>query len=208
LLERHGGPEVVVLGAPRGGVEVAVPVALALGTPLDLILAHKLPAPGNPELGFGAVGEGGVKVVDREITELLGLTEIEIEEIASRVEGEIEERSRLYRQARGAVQLRGRTALVVDDGIATGVTMDAAIGSARSRGATRVIAAAPVSSVEAERRLKASADIFVCPIVDPGFIGVGGYYQEFSQLTDEDVLRLLKLFDEESAGSGGSPGPG
>ena len=208
MLERHGGPEVVVLGAPRGGVEVAVPVALALGAPLDLILAHKLPAPGNPELGFGAVGEGGVKVVDREITELLGLKEIEIEEIASRVEGEIEERARLYRQARGAVQLRERTALVVDDGIATGVTMDAAIGSARSRGATRVIAAAPVSSVEAERRLKASADIFVCPIVDPGFIGVGGYYQEFSQLTDEDVLRLLRLFDEESAGSGGSPGPG
>jgi predicted phosphoribosyltransferase len=154
------------------------------------------------------VGEGGVKVVDREITELLGLTDVEIEEIARRVEGEIEERSRLYRRARGEVQLRERIALVVDDGIATGVTMDAAIGSARSRGAVRVIAAAPVSSLEAESRLKASADIFVCPIVDPGFIGVGAYYQEFSQLTDKDVLRLLRSFDEESAGSGGSPGPG
>jgi predicted phosphoribosyltransferase len=168
---------------------------------LDVILARKLPAPGNPELGFGAVGEGGVQVVDREIVELLGLGDDEIEAIAKVVRAEIEERSRRYRRARAAIPLTGRTALVVDDGVATGVTMAAAIGSARSRGAVRVVAAAPVSSVEAKSRLDDDADIFIFPLIDPGLVGVGGYYEEFPQLSDEEVATLL-----ESANRGAGAG--
>jgi predicted phosphoribosyltransferase len=177
-------------------VAVALPVAEALGAPLDVVVAHKLPAPGNPELGFGAVGEGGVKVVDREIVELLGLTDSEVEAIAERVRGEIAERARRYRQARPEVPLAGRTALVVDDGVATGVTLAAAVESARGRGAERVIAAAPVSSTEAKSRLEATADLFICPLFDPAFIGVGAYYQVFPQLSDDDVVALLGMVGE------------
>lgn len=202
LLQHYKGADLVVLGAPRGGVAVAVPVAEALGAPLDLILARKLPAPQNPELGFGAVGEGGVRVVDREIVALLGLSDAEVETIAKQVELEIEERARLYRNTRSALPLMGRTALLVDDGIATGVTMAAAVDSARHRGASRVIAASPVSSREAADRLEATADIFICLLVDPAFVGVGAYYQEFPQLTDEDVIGLLRLFDQRSAPPG------
>jgi putative phosphoribosyl transferase len=193
----------VVLGAPRGGVAVAVPVALGLGAPLDVVLARKLPAPGNPELGFGAVGEGGVRVVDREIVELLGLDEEEIATIAARVQREVEERAVRYRRARAALPLEGRTALVVDDGVATGVTMEAAVASARGRGATRVVAAAPVSSVPAKERLDGAADLFICPLVDPGFVGVGAYYGEFPQLDDEDVVELLGQVGDQGIGNRG-----
>lgn len=197
-LASYRGTDAVVLGAPRGGVAVALPVALSLNSPLDVVLARKLPAPGNPELGFGAVGEGGVQVVDREIVTLLGLGEEEIEAIAARVRGEVEERAARYRRVREAVPLEGRTALVIDDGVATGVTLAAAVGSARSRGAREVVAAAPVSSVEGKTRLEAAADHFICPHLDPLFIGVGVYYRDFPQLTDEDVVRLLE------AGPGGA----
>jgi putative phosphoribosyl transferase len=191
-LEGYRGTDAVVLGAPRGGVAVALPVALELGAPLDVVLARKLPAPGNPELGFGAVGEGGVQVVDREIVALLGLGEEEIEAIAERVRGEVEERATRYRRRRAAIPLEGRTALVIDDGVATGVTLAAAVDSARSRGAREVVAAAPVSSTEGKTRVEGVADRFICPHLDPLFIGVGVYYRDFPQLTDEDVVRLLE----------------
>lgn len=189
----EGTPQsrVVVLAAPRGGVAVAVPIARSLHAPLDVVLARKLPAPGNPELGFGAVGEGGVRVVDRELVELLGLTDPEIEEIAARVEEEVTARSLLYRRTRPALSVEGACVIVVDDGVATGVTLTAAIDSARKRGAARVVAAAPVSSAEAQTRLSAKADHFICPLVDPAFVGVGAYYASFPQLTDDEVIELL-----------------
>lgn len=191
LLTASADQKLVVLAAPRGGVAVAVPVAEGLRAPLDVVLARKLPAPGNPELGFGAVGEGGVRVVDREIVELLGLSDEEIAAIATRVEQEIEERSRRYRRTRAAIPLEGMTALVVDDGVATGVTLEAAVASARARGASGVLAAAPVSSTQAKERLDAVVDLFICPLVDPAFVGVGAYYREFPQLSDDDVVELL-----------------
>lgn len=191
LLTGPGAARLVVLAAPRGGVAVAVPVALGLGAPLDVVLARKLPAPGNPELGFGALGEGGVRVVDREIVELLGLSEEEIDAIAARVEREIEQRTEFYRRARPAIPLEGRVALVVDDGVATGVTLEAAVASARTRGVARVLAAAPVSSVQARERLAATVDHFICPLVDPAFVGVGAYYRDFPQLSDDEVVGLL-----------------
>lgn len=124
----------VVLAAPRGGVAVAVPVADALGAPLDIILARKLPAPGNPELGIGALGEGDVRIVDRELVELFGLREEEIEEIAREVEVEVARRAERYRQRWPAVPLEGACALIIDDGVATGSTLEAAIESARAKG--------------------------------------------------------------------------
>lgn len=184
--------ELVVLAAPRGGVAVAVPIARSLAAPLDVVLARKLPAPGNPELGLGAIGEGGVKVVDGALMELLGVTESEIEEIAARVEEEIADRSRKYRSMRPALELEGVCALVVDDGVATGATLEAAVGSARKRGAAWVVAIAPVSSAEAKLRLDAAADRFICPLIDPDFVGVGAYYDSFPQLSDDEVIRLLE----------------
>jgi predicted phosphoribosyltransferase len=195
VLMGPGAASLVVLAAPRGGVAVAVPVALGLGAPLDVVLARKLPAPGNPELGFGALGEGGVRVLDRRIVELLGLSEEEIDVIAARVEQEIQRRSELYRRARAAVPLEGSLALVVDDGVATGVTLEAAVASARTRGAARVLAAAPVSSVEAQARLAAIVDQFICPLVDPAFVGVGAYYHDFPQLLDDEVVELLAMVE-------------
>lgn len=192
LCEGVPGAKVVVLAAPRGGVAVAVPIARTLGAPLDVVLARKLPAPANPELGIGAIGEGGVKVVDGWLVELLGLSEAEVDEIAARVEEELAERSRLYRRNRPALELDGACALVVDDGVATGGTLEAAVGSARRRGAARVVAAAPVSSAEAKERLEVAADRFICPLVDPDFVGVGAYYASFPQLSDDEVIRLLE----------------
>lgn len=188
------GSGLAVLAAPRGGVAVAVPVARRLDSPLDIVLARKLPAPGNPELGFGALGEGGVRVIDEDLVRLLGLSSAKIDEIAARVEREIEERARIYRRAREALPLDGLTAVVVDDGVATGVTMAAAIGSARYRGAARVIAAAPVCSAEAKERLEGVADRFIAPLVDPAFVGVGAYYEEFPQLTDDEVVAALRVY--------------
>lgn len=184
--------EPVVLGAPRGGVAVAVPIAAALEAPLDVVLAKKLPAPGMPELGFGAVGEGGGRVLDERIVSELGLTEEQVEAITEETRRELEERARRYRGARPAIELLGRTAVVVDDGLATGVTLAAAVEAARARGARRVIAAAPVASTEAQSRLEAAADEFVCLLVDPLFTGVGAYYAEFPQLSDDDVIELLE----------------
>lgn len=181
----------VVLAAPRGGVAVAVPVADALGAPLDIILARKLPAPGNPELGIGALGEGDVRIVDRELVELFGLREEEIEEIAREVEVEVARRAERYRQRWPAVPLEGACALIIDDGVATGSTLEAAIESARAKGARWVGAAAPVSSAEAEKRIDRAADLFICPLVDPAFIGVGAYYESFPQISDDEVLELL-----------------
>ena len=205
LLEPLGLERPVVLGAPRGGVAVGFPVARRLGAPLDVVLARKLPAPQEPELGFGAVAEDGTVVVDRELARRLGLGAERVAEIVERVRAELVERGRRYRGARAAVSVAGRTAIVVDDGLGTGVTMEAAVAAARSRGAVRVVAAAPVSSTEAAERLRRVADDFVCPVVDPFFTGVGAYYGEFPQLTDEEVVALLEAAREWEEGAGSAP---
>lgn len=130
-------------------------------------------------------------LLDAELVRMLGLTEAAIERIAADVRAELERRGQRYRGAHPAVSVRGRPVVVVDDGLATGATMEAAVQSARARGAARVVAAAPVSSSEAETRLRAVSDGFVCLVVDPMFTGVGAYYEQFPQLTDEEVVRLL-----------------
>ncbi|MBI4545216.1 MAG: phosphoribosyltransferase [Gemmatimonadetes bacterium] len=195
--------EPLVLAAPRGGVAVGLPVARRLGAPLDVVLVKKLGAPGNPELGFGAVAEDGEVVLDEELTSRLGLEPREIEALVTQVAAELAERGRRYRGARPAVEIAGRTVIVVDDGVATGSTLESAVMAVRKRGARRVVAAVPVSSLEARSRLEQAADAFVCLLVDPGFLAVGAYYEDFPQLTDEEVERLLTARPQE--GGAGPP---
>jgi predicted phosphoribosyltransferase len=184
------GQDVVVLGIPRGGVEVAAVVAEALGAPLDVVIPRKVGAPGNPELGLGAVAEG-VQVLDERLIRILGVTPDYLgEEIAAQME-EIRRRQALYRRGRPEVPLHGKVAVVVDDGVATGGTAAAAIRSARSRGASRVVLAVPVAPPEAVRRLGEEADeVRVLATPEP-FYAVGQWYEEFPQVSDQHVIDLL-----------------
>ncbi len=189
-------PPVVVLGVARGGVIVAAEVARALGAPLDVVIPRKLGAPGNPELGIGAVAPG-IRVVDQAGVRMLGVDDAYIEAEARRQEAEIERRTAAYRQGRPPVDLAGTTAVVVDDGVATGVTAVAALRWARSRGAASVIFAAPVGPRGIERRLADECDRCVILLTPIDLLAVGRWYRRFDQTTDEQVTEALRAADEE-----------
>lgn len=182
--------DVVVLAIPRGGVEVAAVVAEVLGAPLDVVVPRKVGAPGNPELGLGAVAED-VEVLDQHLIRVLDVSEEYLRgEIAAERE-EIVRRSSLYRGGRPPVDLQGKVAVVVDDGVATGGTAVAALRWARAKGAKRVVLAVPVAPGEAVRRLEAEADeIRVLATPEP-FFAVGQWYGSFPQVSDERVIELL-----------------
>ena len=182
--------DMVVLGIPRGGVEVAAVVAEALGAPLDVVIPRKVGAPGNPELGLGAVAED-VEVLDARLIEMLGVTEGYLKREINAERGEIERRSTLYRGGRPPVQLDGKVVVIVDDGVATGGTAAAALRWARSRGAARVILAVPVAPPEAVRRLQAEADEVVVLASPERFYAVGQWYVDFPQVSDDQVIELL-----------------
>ncbi len=181
----------VVLGLPRGGVVVAAEVARALGAPLDVLVVRKLGAPGNPELGIGAIAEGGVTVRNEGLIARLRVTPAELEAVTAREAAELERRTRAYRRGRAPLPLAGCTAVVVDDGLATGYTARAAVAAARARGAAAVVLAVPVAAPETVTEFAALVDRVVC--VDlPGFLfAVGASYADFSQTSDEEVERLL-----------------
>jgi putative phosphoribosyl transferase len=184
------GQPVVVLGIPRGGVEVAAWVAKALEAPLDVVIPRKVGAPGNPELGLGAVAEG-VEVLDQRLIRGLGVDDAYLrQEIAAQQE-EIRRRSAAYRDDRPPVDLRGRVAVVVDDGVATGGTAAAALRWARSQGAARVILAVPVAPAEAVRRLGEDADEVRALATPEPFYAVGQWYADFPQVSDDRVIELL-----------------
>lgn len=184
------GEPVVVLGIPRGGVEVAAAVAEALHAPLDVVIPRKIGAPGNPELGLGAVAEG-VEYLDENLIGLLGVSEDYLRrEIASQ-QDEIRRRAAVYRSDRSPVDLAGKVAVVVDDGVATGGTAAAALRWARSRGAARVILAVPVAPPEAVRRLGQEADEIRALATPEPFYAVGQWYAEFPQVSDQEVIGLL-----------------
>jgi putative phosphoribosyl transferase len=184
------GRRVVILGIPRGGVEVAAVLADALDAPLDVVIPRKVGAPGNPELGLGAVAEG-VKVLDERLIRSLGVGEEYLRREITAQEEEIRRRSAAYRGDRPPVDLEGRSAVVVDDGVATGGTAAAALRWARTRGASRVILAVPVAPPEAIRRLNEEADE-VCVLATPEpFFAVGQWYADFPQVSDEEVVQLL-----------------
>jgi putative phosphoribosyl transferase len=180
----------VVLGVPRGGVIVAVPVARVLGAPLDVVVPKKVGAPGNPELGLGAVAPG-VRVLDEALIERLGVSTEYLEAEIAREEAEIGRRAVLYRAGRPAVELSGRTAVVVDDGVATGGTAFASIAWARANDAGRVVFAAPVAPPETAERLDAVCDATVFLETPRFFFAVGEWYERFDQVTDEEVAAAL-----------------
>lgn len=181
------GSDAIVLGVPRGGVVVAAEVARALGLPLDVLVVRKLGAPGNPEYAVGAVDEDG-----RVVGGTSGIvSDAYLEEAAEVGRAEIARRLDEYRRGREPLDVSGREVVLVDDGIATGMTLMAALDSLRRRGARRIVLATPVSSPDAARRLEPRADEFVTLLEPPLFGAVGQFYREFDQTTDEEVIELL-----------------
>ncbi|MEU0146318.1 phosphoribosyltransferase family protein [Streptomyces sp. NPDC006288] len=181
----------VVLGLPRGGVPVAYEVARALGAPLDVIVVRKLGVPYRPELGFGAIGEGGVRVISDEIVRHAGVRETELRAVEHAEEAELVRRARAYRAGRARLPLRGRAVIVVDDGVATGATAGAACQVVRAQGAAHVTLAVPVASPDAAARLGEDVDELVCLSTPSLFSAVGEWYRDFSQTSDEEVVSLL-----------------
>ena len=184
----HG--DAVVLGVPRGGVVVAVPVAASLSAPLDVVVPKKLSAPDNPELGIGAVAPG-VRVLDERLIARLGVSERYLDDEIEREETEIARRTALYRGLRPPAALAGRIAVVVDDGVATGGTAQAALAWARAAGAATVVFAAPVAPPETFIALEAACDLVVVLVQPRRFIAVGQWYERFDQVTDEEVRAAL-----------------
>jgi putative phosphoribosyl transferase len=197
--------DVVVLGLPRGGVPVAFEVAAEGHVPLDVIVVRKLGVPFQPEYGFGAIGEDGARVVDGSVVRSTGLTEQEVADVQARERAELDRRVNLLRGGRRpVVPLAGRTAIVVDDGIATGATAQAACLVAGARGASRVILAAPVGSARAVASLRRDADEVICLYTPRRFFAVGEWYGDFSPVTDETVAALLDRAATTLAGAGGA----
>ena len=185
------GQPVVVLGLPRGGVPVAAQVATALSAPLDVIIVRKLGVPYQPELAMGAVGEDGVLVTSPEVIRATGITPSDVASVRDREEAEVLARAARYRPGRPRLDLTGKVAVIVDDGIATGATASAACEIARAHGASRVVLAAPVAPEGWQGRIGARADDYVCVATPPHFFAIGQFYADFTQTTDAEVTRLL-----------------
>ncbi|HXF72644.1 MAG TPA: phosphoribosyltransferase family protein [Actinomycetota bacterium] len=195
-LARYKGADAVVLAIPRGGVIVGEAVARALGLPLDVVVPRKIGAPGNPELGLGAIAPG-VRVLDEWLIERLGVTEEYLEREIEAEEREIERRERVYRAGRPPVDVGGKAAIVVDDGVATGGTAIAALRWARAQGAARVVLAVPVAPPGSVPKLAREADEVVVLETPEPFFAVGEWYRRFDQTTDEEVIAALARVAQE-----------
>jgi putative phosphoribosyl transferase len=186
-----GRPDVVVLALPRGGVPVAVPVAEALNAPLDVFVVRKLGVPGQEELAMGAVASGGVRVLLPDIVRQLKVTPAQIDVATEAELRELARRERLYRGDLAWPDLRGKTVIVVDDGLATGASMKAAVRALRQAGPARLVVAVPVASPESCARFRALVDEVVCAATPEPFHAVGLWYRDFTQTTDDEVCALL-----------------
>ncbi len=193
-LRLHGNP--VVLGLPRGGVPVAFEIALALDAPLDVFTVRKLGAPNHEELAMGAIATGGIRVLNQEVIEDLRIPTDIIDAVGDKEERELHRREHVYRQTSAPPAIEGRLVLLVDDGIATGSTMLAAVNAVKSAGAARVIIAAPVAAKTAVAKLCGEVDHIVVLATPEPFYGVGQFYQDFSATTDDEVLELLRTAHE------------
>ena len=187
----HDRPDVVVLGLARGGVPVAYEVARALQAPLDVFVVRKLGVPGHEELAFGALASGGLRVLNEELA--AGLPPEVVAEVTARESAALTEREATYRGDRPPLDLRARTALLVDDGLATGASMRAAVGAVRAQGPAAVVVAVPVGATATCELLRTEADLVVCPLTPRRFVAVGSWYDDFSPTTDEEVRRLLTV---------------
>ncbi len=189
-----GRPDVIVLALPRGGVPVAAEIARRLRLPLDVLLVRKLGVPGHPELAMGAIAAGGVEVLNHALIEELGVPAAAVQQVAVREQLELDRRDRLFRGNRPPLNVQDRTAIVVDDGLATGATMEAAIYALQRSGAAEVVVAVPVGARETCERLAGIADDVVCLSMPEPMNAVGLWYQDFTQTSDEEVRRLLDEF--------------
>jgi predicted phosphoribosyltransferase len=192
LSEYKDRDDVVVLALPRGGVPVGFEVATALGTQLDVFVVRKLGVPGHEEFAFGAIASGGELVVDARLVRALGLTRSTIDRVIEVETAELERRERVYRRTRTAEDLQGKTVIIVDDGLATGATMRVAVAALSRRGARKIVVAVPIASMDACEMLTGNTDaICVCSVTPDPFYGVGTWYRDFSQTSDEEVCDLL-----------------
>ena len=192
LLEKYARrPDVVVLALPRGGVPVAFEVAEALGVPLDVFIVRKLGVPGHEELAMGAVASGGVRVLNDAVVSELGIGAAAVDNVASRELVELARRERAYRGDNAVPDVENRTVIVVDDGLATGTTMQAALAALRKLSPARIVVAVPVAPAEVCERLQRVADEVVCGATPEPFLAVGLWYADFTQTTDEEVRSLV-----------------
>jgi predicted phosphoribosyltransferase len=200
-----GRNDIAVLALPRGGIPVGYEVARELGAPLDVFVVRKLGVPGHEELAMGAIASGGAVSVNREVVTALGISERDLNELAEAEAAEVTWREELYREGRRPLDLRGRTVLVVDDGLATGSTMMAAILALRELGPSRVVVAVPVAPAETCRDLEDQADEVICLETPDPFFAVGQFYRDFSQVSDQEVRRLLRLAEAWLPAAPGAP---
>jgi putative phosphoribosyl transferase len=191
--------DAVVLALPRGGVPVAFEIAVALNAPLDVFLVRKLGVPGHEELAMGAIAAGGVRVLNTEVVRLLHISDAIIEAVAAQEQQELERRARHYRAGRPALDVRGCTVILVDDGLATGATMRAAVAALRQQQPARIIIAVPVAASVTCDELRAEVDEIVCAATPEPFYAVGLWYEDFSQTTDAEVRDLLAWAAERQA---------
>ncbi len=192
LLQYGGRDDVLVLALPRGGVPVAAEVARRLALPLDVFIVRKLGVPGHEELAMGAIASGGVRVLNQDVITAISAPHDVIEAVTAAERDELERREKSYRNSRPAPDVRGRVVILIDDGLATGATMRAAVLALRQRGAAKIIVAVPVGAASTCRELSAEVDEAVCLIASDAFIGVGQYYENFAQTSDEEVRQLLE----------------
>jgi putative phosphoribosyl transferase len=199
LAKYRGGSDVVVLALPRGGVPVGYEVARALDAPLDVFVVRKLGAPGHRELAMGAIASGGVRVLNRDVIGWYGISPAAIEATAREELAELERRERAYREGRGALDVKGKIIILVDDGLATGSSMKAAVEAVRSRGPARIVVAVPVGAPQTCSEIKELADEVVCARTPDDFAAVGQWYADFSQTEDAEVRELLREAAEAGA---------
>jgi predicted phosphoribosyltransferase len=187
----QGRPDVLVLGLPRGGIPVAYEVARGLSAPLDVFVVRKLGVPGQEELAMGAIATGGVRIVNRDVVDALHIPPDVVDRAAAEEARELERREQSYRGQRPEPQVAGKTVILVDDGLATGSTMRAAVAALRQQGPARIVVAVPVAAPSTCQELRREVDEIVCFATPEPFMAVGRFYDDFAQTTDEEVTELL-----------------
>ena len=195
LQEYANRDDVVVLALPRGGVPVGFEVAKALHAPLDVFVVRKLGLPGQEELAMGAIASGSVRVLNRDLLRALRIPEEVVDQITQEEQRELERREREYRDGRSLVDVRGKTVILVDDGLATGSSMHVAVLALKQKEPAQVVVAVPVAPADTCAELQSVADKVVCAVTPQPFLGVGQWYEDFSQTSDEEVRELLRRAD-------------